>query len=233
MFHVRQFRYAHDNLSYLVYGPSSALAIDGGATGAILSFLENRGLKLVYVMNTHDHADHTAGNGELLRATRAQLLTHRDLPHRRKIEIEGSVVEVLHTPGHTEDSKCFYTENFLISGDTLFNGTIGNCFTGDLKRFYESIKGLMALPAATVVYAGHDYVKDSMVFARYLEPDNDHIDAYLRRYDPAHVASTLADEMQINPYFRFNEESIIDFLKRRGLPVNTEWERWQSLMRIE
>jgi hydroxyacylglutathione hydrolase len=233
MLHIRQFRYAYDNLSYLVYGQGHALAIDGGASDAILSFLESHGLTLVYVLNTHDHADHTAGNGALLRVTQAGLLTHRELPHGYKIEIEGSAVEVLHTPGHTEDSKCFYAQNCLISGDTLFNGTIGNCFTGDVKRFYESIKGLMALPAAAVVYAGHDYVRDSMAFARYLEPDNDRIDAFLRRYDPAHVASTLADETQINPYFRFNEPGIIAFLKERGLPVATEWERWQSLMRID
>jgi hydroxyacylglutathione hydrolase len=72
-----------------------------------------------------------------------------------------------------------------------------------------------------------------MVFAKYLEPGNDHIQRFLDRYNPAHVSSTLADEFQINPYFRFNEDGIVAFLKQRGLPVATEWDRWQSLMRIE
>jgi hydroxyacylglutathione hydrolase len=233
MLEIRQFRYAHDNLGYLIHGGTTALAIDGGAVGEMLSFTRERGLKLVYVMNTHDHADHTPGNGALLCGSGAMLLADADLPDGHRIDLDGSAVQVIHTPGHTYDSKCFYAENTLIGGDTLFNGTIGNCFTGDLRRFYRSIKRLMALPEETIVYAGHDYVKDSMVFAKYLEPENVEIDPFLRRYNPAHVYSTIADEKRVNPYFRFNEDGIVAVLKKRGLPVQTEWERWQSLMRIE
>lgn len=233
MLQIRQFRYDHDNLGYLIYGRTSALAIDGGASGAILSFLERHRLKLLYVLNTHDHADHTAGNGALLETTQTIMLTNDDLPDGGELGLEGFPIRVLHTPGHTDDSKCFQTDNALISGDTLFNGTIGNCFSGNLKSFYLSVKKIMALPAGTIIYAGHDYVRDSMVFAKYLEPGNEHIQRFLDRYNPAHVFSTLTDEFQINPYFRFNEEGIVAFLKQRGLPINTEWNRWQSLMRIE
>jgi hydroxyacylglutathione hydrolase len=233
MLEIRQFRYAHDNLSYLIYGGKQALAIDGGAAGEMLSFSRERGLTLVYVTNTHDHADHTPGNDTLLRSSGATFLADADLPDGYRIDLDGSAVQVLHTPGHTYDSKCFYAENTLIGGDTLFNGTIGNCFTGDIRRFYQSIKRLMALPEETIVYAGHDYVKDSMAFAKYLEPENVEIDRFLHRYDPDHVYSTIADEKLVNPYFRFNEESIVAVLRKRGLPVQTEWERWQSLMRIE
>jgi hydroxyacylglutathione hydrolase len=233
MLQIQQFRYAHDNLAYLIHGRTSALAIDGGASGEIRSFLENRRLKLLYVLNTHDHADHTAGNSALLETMQAIMLTNGDLPDGYELDLEGHVIRVLHTPGHTEDSKCFHAGNALISGDTLFNGTIGNCFSGNLRGFYLSIKKLMALPAETIIYAGHDYVRDSMVFAKYLEPGNEHIQLFLGRYNPAHVFSTLTDEFQINPYFRFNEDGIVAFLKQRGLPVDTEWDRWQSLMRIE
>ncbi len=47
------------------------------------------------------------------------------------------------------------------------------------------------------------------------------------------VCSLLRDEFKVNPYMRFNDPKIIEILKKRGLPVDTEWERWQSLMAIE
>jgi hydroxyacylglutathione hydrolase len=233
MLKVKQFRYGADNLGYLVYGSESALAVDGGAADAILSFAAERGLSLRFVANTHGHADHTAGNRALLAAAAARLLPPADLPEGGEIDLDGEKVRIIHTPGHTEDSLSFYTGHALIAGDTLFNGTIGNCFSGDLEGFYRSIRRLMELPDETIVYAGHDYVRDSLAFARRLEPENQALDEFLRRYDPDHVFSTLADERRINPYLRFNEPGIAALLEKRGLPRATEWERWRSLMSIE
>ena len=181
----------------------------------------------------HGHADHTCGNGTLLSASRARLLAGSELRDGSEIALDGHKVRIILTPGHSADSRSFYTGEVLISGDTLFNGTIGNCFTGDLEGFFHSIRKLMALSDETIVYAGHDYVRDSMAFARQLEPDNRAIDDFLGRYNPDHVFSTLAEERKINPYLRFNEPGIIALLERRGLPRATEWERWRSLMSIE
>ena len=91
----------------------------------------------------------------------------------------------------------------------------------------------MTLAEETIVYAGHDYVKDAMLFARYLEPDNANIDLFLNKYNSDHVLSTLKDEFLVNPYMRFNDDMIVAILDKRGLPRETEWERWQSLMSIE
>jgi hydroxyacylglutathione hydrolase len=91
----------------------------------------------------------------------------------------------------------------------------------------------MELPDETVVYAGHDYVRSSLVFARRLEPGNRAIGVFLRHYDPKHVFSTLADEKKVNPYLRFNEPGLVNLLAKLRLPRETEWERWQSLMSIE
>ena len=233
MLKVKQFRYGADNLGYLVYGTESAIAIDGGAADEIAAFLAEHQLPLKYVANTHDHQDHTSGNTALLSATHARLLTGAELPDGREILLDGGRVRVIHTPGHTVDSRCFHTGRALIAGDTLFNGTIGNCFSGDLEGFYHSIRKLMELPDETVVYAGHDYVKSSLAFARRLEPENRAIGAFLRRYDPKHVFSTLAEEKKINPYLRFNEPGFIRLLAKLRLPRETEGERWQSLMSIE
>jgi hydroxyacylglutathione hydrolase len=145
MLKVKQFRYGADNLGYLVYGTESAMAVDGGAAAEITTFLGEHQLTLKYVANTHDHQDHTSGNGALLTATHARLLTGADLPDGRQIPLDGNTVRVIHTPGHTEDSRSFHAGKALIAGDTLFNGTIGNCFSGDLEGFYRSILKLMEL----------------------------------------------------------------------------------------
>jgi hydroxyacylglutathione hydrolase len=233
MLQVKQFRYSADNLGYLVYGTTCAMAVDGGATAAILSFCAERRLSLLFVANTHDHLDHTGGNEALLKGSKARLLNGANLSDGMQIALDSESIRVIRTPGHTEDSRCFIAGNALLAGDTLFNGTIGNCFSGNSEGFYRSIKRLMALPDETLVYAGHDYVRDSLAFAKRLEPENRAIDDFLGRYDQQHVVSTLADEKKINPYFRFNEPGIVNLLARLGLPRETEWERWQSLISIE
>ena len=233
MLKVKQFRYGADNLGYLVYGADSGMVIDGGAAEAILGFLAEHRLTLRYVANTHGHSDHTSGNGALLVGSQARLLTGVDLSDGARIGLDAGTIVIIHTPGHTADSLCFYTGKALIAGDTLFNGTIGNCFSGDMAGFYRSVKKLMEFPDETLVYAGHDYVRDSLAFARRLEPENRAIGEFLMRYDRQHVVSTIAEEKRINPYFRFNEPGIVNLLAKRGLPRQTEWERWQSLMSIE
>ena len=233
MFNIEQFRYGSDNFAYIIYGKTQAMAIDSGAWKEILSFLKTNNLSLEFVTNTHSHYDHTLGNEQLLRKTKSKFLNSSILADNEKIIIDGEAVVVYRTPGHTSDSICFYTNDSLITGDTLFNGTVGNCFSGDQKSFYSSIKRLMTLPNETKIYAGHDYIRDSLAFAKHLEPDNKDIERFRNSYNPDHVYSTIADERRINPYLRFNEETIVNILKGNNLPCATEWERWESLMSIE
>jgi len=233
MLNIEQFRYGSDNFAYVIHGKTQAMAVDGGAWEEILSFLKTNDLSLEFITNTHSHYDHTSGNDYLLKANHAHFLNSAALPDNHKIIIDGETILVYRTPGHTDDSVCFHTGNCLITGDTIFNGTIGNCFSGNQKNFYLSIKRLMSLPDETIIYAGHDYIRDSLAFARHLEPDNEYIDRFLNSYDHNHVYSTMADERQINPYLRFNEEVIVNLLKNNNLPCATEWERWNSLMSIE
>ena len=232
MLSIRQFRYASDNLAYLIHGSHQAIAVDGGATEEILSYLSKKGLELVRVTNTHEHPDHTPGNRQLIEKTGAQRLKPPNAAAEGKMVLEDKVIEVIHTPGHTLDSVTFHLSGRILTGDTLFNGTVGNCFSGDLNAFYNSIKQLMALPENTVIYAGHDYVKYAMAFARTIEPENPDIDRFLRTRDDSHVFSTLAEEKQVNPYLRFNNPGMIRILEKRGLPVASEYQRWESIMQL-
>jgi len=195
MLKVKQLRYGADNLGYLIYGTENGIAVDGGAVDGILAFLEEHRLTLKYIANTHNHQDHTNGNEALLAATHAHLLSGAVLTNGGQIALDGGKIRIIHTPGHTEESRSFYTGTSLLAGDTLFNGTIGNCFSGDLEGFYRSIRKLMELPDETVVYAGHDYVKSSLAFARRLEPENRAIGAFLRRIGhPLRLSETGAKE---------------------------------------
>jgi len=230
---IKQFRYLADNFSYLIHGKKLAAAIDGGAVEKIFSYVEEQGLELVYVANTHSHPDHTMGNSALLKGSTAEYLDNQKLLVKGGFEIEDLSLRIFATPGHTDDSVIFYAAGVLFTGDTLFNGTVGNCFSGNLKRFYHSIKMLMGFSGETIVYAGHDYVAESMMFAKKLEPSNIHIDRFLNRYNPSHVCSTLSEEFNINPFFRLNESAIVSFLTKMGLPASTEYERWEALMSVE
>ena len=221
-----------DNLGYLIYGKETAMAIDGGAVEEMASFLSDQRLQLKYAANTHGHGDHTMGTGALIEKTNATYLDSIRLRKERMISLENETINVYHTPGHTADSVSFYVSNVLITGDTLFNATVGNCFSGDLNGFYDSIKKLLALPDETIVFAGHDYVKESLAFAKMVEPDNPALESYKNKYDPSHVWSTLGDERKINPFLRFNEPTLIVYLEKKGLPVGTEYERWESVMAL-
>jgi len=230
---IEQFRYGRDNLAYLLYGARQALAIDGGAAEQVSRFIKDHGLQLTAIVNTHSHGDHTSGNGHLHELSGAPVLDGGTVKKTKRFELDGEVVEVLETPGHTLDSVCFRAGEILATGDTLFNGTVGNCFSGEMRLFFDSIKKLMTLPAETKIYAGHDYVRDSLTFAARLEPENSAIPRFLARYDPGFVVSTLAEEFAMNPFLRFNERPIVELLAARDMKRDTEFERWESLMWIE
>lgn len=230
---IKQFFYGGDNLGYLLIADDQAMAIDGGAVDDILAYVNANRLDLAHVTNTHGHGDHTSGTRKLAQASGARYLDHRRFADGDIIDLGDEAVTVRLTPGHTADSITFAADNLLVTGDTLFNGTVGNCFSGDLEAFFGSICLLMRYPGHTRIYAGHDYVAESLAFARHLTPDNPAIEAYAASYDRRHVVSTLDDELAVNPYLRFNHPDMIRLLESRGLPTETAYQRWEGVMSLE
>lgn len=228
---IKQFRYGKDNLGYLIISGSKAIAVDGGATNEIFEYLKNNKLSLEYVVNTHSHSDHTCGNRELLNNSEAQLMTTQELSSWGKLTLDGNAINIISTPGHTTDSICLYFDNFLLSGDTLFNGKVGRCFTKDYAGFFLSIKKLLELPGKTLVFAGHDYVIEYLKQAEQIEPSNkEKISEYRKLYNPSLVVYELNSEKDVNPFIRFNKNSIINFLEEKKLETETEYLRFKSLM---
>lgn len=135
----------------------------------ILDFIKEKGLHIKYIINTHGHSDHTAGNTIMKEATGASILIHENDASRvhadRKLR-DGDVIQigclkllVLHTPGHTKGGISLLGGNVVFTGDTLFSGAIGRTDFpgGSYKELIQSIRSkLMPLPDAVEVYPGHE-----------------------------------------------------------------------------
>src|ERR1700728_3160095 len=134
-----------------------------------LQLIRELDLKLVKAVDTHLHADHITGLGALRDRTHCITVmgerTHADVVSMRvaegdRVEIEGVRLDVLYTPGHTDDSYSFLLDDRVFTGDTLLiRGTGRTDFqNGDPRAQYDSIfNKLMKLPDATLVYPAHDY----------------------------------------------------------------------------
>jgi glyoxylase-like metal-dependent hydrolase (beta-lactamase superfamily II) len=171
---IRQLKLgAMDNFSYLVGCEKTleAVVIDPGANvKRILSEAERQKLKIAFIVNTHGHADHTAGCAELKRLTGARVIIHAleadavpdaDIlwADESELKVGELTFNVFHTPGHTPGGICLYAEGNLFTGDTLFVGDSGRTDLpgGHRPTLAASIRRLMQLPDATVVWPGHDY----------------------------------------------------------------------------
>lgn len=171
---IRQLKLgAMDNFCYLVGCEKTlqAVVIDPGANvKRILSEAERQKLKIAFIVNTHGHADHTAGCAELKRLTGARVIIHAleadavpdaDIlwSDESDLKVGELTFRVFHTPGHTPGGICLYAEGNLFTGDTLFVGDSGRTDLpgGHRLTLGASIRRLMQLPDATVVWPGHDY----------------------------------------------------------------------------
>ena len=134
-----------------------------------LQLLDELDLKLVKAVDTHVHADHVSGLGALRdrtgcitvmgRASQVDLVSMR-VDEGDTIDIDGVRLDVLHTPGHTDDSYSFAMPDRVFTGDTLLiRGSGRTDFqNGDPWAAYDSLfNKLLNLPGETLVYPGHDY----------------------------------------------------------------------------
>lgn len=152
----------------------------------IVAEIDKNNIELKYIILTHGHGDHLSGVQSLKERYDIPLLIHNEdaemienadlnlsrMIYQRVIELkadrllkDGDILEfgservvVIHTPGHTKGGISLYFDDKLITGDTLFEGSIGrtDLYGGNLKQLKESIKGkLFDLPNNTIVYPGH------------------------------------------------------------------------------
>lgn len=140
-----------------------------------LKHLERLGVQLVYVLETHAHADHVTSAGKLRALTGAQAAVPSGCgiaPAEVQLN-DGDIVRfgahdqitVLHTPGHTAGSVSYLWRDNLFTGDTLLIDGCGRTDfqSGSAQALYDSVTSkLFTLPDATRVWPGHDYKGQSV-----------------------------------------------------------------------
>jgi sulfur dioxygenase len=162
-------------------------------------------LKLVKAVDTHIHADHITGLGALRDRTHCITVMGEnakvDVVSMRvtegdKLTIEGVSMDVLYTPGHTDDSYSFLMRDRVFTGDTLLiRGTGRTDFqNGSAQAQYESLFGkLLRLPEDTLVYPAHDYKGDTV--------------------------STIGEEKRYNPRLQVKSvDEYVDLMSKLNLP---------------
>ena len=174
------FLYQEDSKKIIVVDPA-----DRGEY--LYNAFKEAGLEVAAILLTHAHFDHIWGCNQLRELAGVQVFAFEDekelcesaklnvsedvgrpytatvdwyLKDGETVTIEGMEFKVIWTPGHTQGSCCYYFEkdNILISGDTLFEGSVGRSDlpTGDGKLLSRSLKErLMILPDETLVFPGH------------------------------------------------------------------------------
>jgi hydroxyacylglutathione hydrolase len=146
--------------------------------GAYQHFAASKAMTITHVFDTHLHADHRSGGRELARRTGAKYCLHRSadvsfpfepLEDGQRVELGNTLIDVLHTPGHTPESVSLVVRDlrrgpepwFVCTGDTLFVGAVGRPdLPGETERnaaeLHASLHGkLLSLPPEVEVFPAH------------------------------------------------------------------------------
>jgi glyoxylase-like metal-dependent hydrolase (beta-lactamase superfamily II) len=160
-----------DNFAYVVADDKTkeGLVIDpSGLTSKILGYAAKQGIRIIYVINTHRHGDHTGGNAEIAGKTGAKIVKHASSASQTDAAVkDGDILKIgeleariIHTPGHSPDGISILIGKNLFTGDTLF---IGECGRTDLpggssEQLWDSLLNKISkLDDDIEVYPGHDY----------------------------------------------------------------------------
>ncbi len=158
-------------------------------TEKIIETLKDRKVTLKYIFLTHGHFDHMTSVDSLRDALGIPLCIHKDdgeclvnsnlnayrkfmaadlvfrpaeilLEEGDKLSFGDLEITLMHTPGHSEGSVCYFVEDAMFSGDTLFDGSIGRCdlMGSDTKKMIGSLKRIASLNKDYTIYTGHGSV---------------------------------------------------------------------------
>lgn len=176
-----------ENNNYLIIDEQSkeAALIDCSYIDkTVLDELNEHQANLKYVLLTHGHFDHISGINDIPFSVKVFMhkedmewvsevnsylpmigMPSMEVPAIDEFIKDGDIIKlgeidikVIHTPGHTQGGVCYYIDNALFSGDTIFKESVGRCDLpgGDFNQIVESIeKKIFTLPDDTIIYPGH------------------------------------------------------------------------------
>ena len=236
---VKVIKCLKDNFSFLIINESNSTAcvIDPGEARPIIDFVENNGLKLKYILNTHHHYDHVGGNQELKKKYNSTIVGFEDDKDRipaidlfvRDDQIwkeNNFEAKIYHIPGHTSGHIAFhfFKEKKIFTGDTLFSLGCGRIFEGTFSQMYNSLNKIKKLPHDTKIYFGHEYTLNNSNFCIANDSKNFKlkkkiikIREKLKKNLPT-VPTTLIDEIECNIFLRAKD--LDSFSKLRELKDN-------------
>jgi glyoxylase-like metal-dependent hydrolase (beta-lactamase superfamily II) len=168
--------------------------------------IQELGLKLIYCLETHIHADHVTGTGKLRELTGCQGIVpentqaacaNRQIRNGEVLKVGEINIKAIATLGHTDSHMSYLVnDSAVLTGDSLFIRGCGRTDfqSGDPGLMYDHVtQRLFTLPDRTLVYPGHDY--------------------------NGQTVSTIGEEKQFNPRFvGHNRESFIEFMNNLNLP---------------
>ena len=224
-----------DNYIFLLYELENrtAAVVDPAVAESVLKRLEELGLNLIAIFNTHHHWDHVGGNRQLMKHF-PNLVVYGGkedqgripgqqvfLQEEDQVEFAGKIGQVFFVPGHTRAHIAYYfppsegeaTGN-LFCGDTLFAGGCGRLFEGTPRQMVDSLGKLRNLPDNTLVWCAHEYTLNNLKFALTVDRDNSDLQ---NRYESvkcdraigkATVPSMLGIEKKTNPFLRWDSPSL-------------------------
>ncbi len=218
-----------DNYAYIIYDNDSKTTgvVDPSESKPVVSFLENKNLKLNYILNTHHHFDHVGGNIELKKKYNAKIIGFKGDKHRipgiditvddnEKLNFGNSTVKIIHIPGHTLGHICFFfeKEKIAFTGDTLFSLGCGRIFEGDYKQMLISLNKIKKLPKDTMIYCGHEYTYKNAKFCMKYDNENTNLKKKFEKVKSLSaqnlptIPSMLEDELKSNIFLRCDQNDL-------------------------
>jgi len=217
----------NDNYIWAIVHPEkkTAVIVDPGEAPPVIDFLDQQKLKLVGILITHHHWDHTNGIEAILQHHPASVYAPSnekvilcDHPVKGgdtiKLSAANLQFDVMAIPGHTLGHVVYISNHWAFTGDTLFTGGCGRAFEGSPDQLYHSLVELTKLSPETRIYCGHEYTKKNLQFAALVEPENMKIaerihntDSRISKNLPT-VPATLNEEFLTNPFLRCQEPQV-------------------------
>ena len=156
--------------SYIVSSQNHALVIDPhiSLVDEYKNYLAKNNLTPEFIVDTHTHADHFSSAAVLKKQFNARVLMHEKaisdvadsrLKDNDQINVDSTSIQVIYTPGHTDDAISLYGEGRLFSADVLLIGSVGRTDfqNGSPESMFDTLQRLKQLPDGTILCPGHDY----------------------------------------------------------------------------
>ncbi|XP_078311682.1 putative thioesterase PNKD [Crassostrea virginica] len=235
-----------DNYSYIVKDSKSAIVVDPGDPQPVIKYLKDNEISPEAVLVTHKHWDHSGGNEEMKQeypniriygGIHDQVNNVTNTVDDQDVLTFGDMRFTVHfTPGHTEghvvymlDGAPYGMSDSLFSGDHLFLGGCGRMFEAAPSVMLGSLDKVSKFKGDVLVWPGHEYAKDNLDFACYLESSNEDARKKFewvksqREKNLCTCPSTIEEEIRYNPFLRTSEPDIIQAVSTRGqLVFNSE-----------